>query len=303
MRINFQGKTEDPSESFNHLVSVKWRREAFTDLYEEATEEGPHRARFVLILLSVNFTTMEIVVLKMLLIGSVSAQFGKHVYVPRYYQWLSAQKHCRDHYTDLSPINTWREEKRLKNATFGKVQRFWVGLYRNVTNGRWSWSGGVPATYTRWDVDEPDSGGDQIYTSVCWNGCGWNGWHNYPLYRQLPFFCLNLILMESKKTWDQALWHCKQTQTTLTSLTSETEHLLALRMIQHDRITQRVWIGLRYLESSWLWVDTDPLVYQAWPEGGDQDHECPIWKRCGALTKGGLWENWDCQERLNFICY
>ncbi|XP_070684537.1 dromaiocalcin-1-like [Pempheris klunzingeri] len=104
-------------------------------------------------------------------------------------------------------------------------------------------------------------------------------------------------------TWEDAQWYCRDKHTTLTSLVSETENLLALRKIRQDIITERVWIGLRYLSDRWLWVDKHPLVYQAWPQGGDQDHQCPAWKRCGALTKGGLWENRDCQERLHFICY
>ncbi len=245
---------------------------------------------------------MEIVVLEMLFIGSVSAQYGKHVYVSEASTWLSAQQHCREHYTDLSPITSRWEEEKLKNATFGKVRKFWIGLYRNATNFSWSWSGGGPASYMPWDENEPDSIRNQIFTSVCWNGCYWNGWHNDPLDRYRPFFCFNLILMESKSSWEHAMWHCNQKHTTLTSLASETEHLLALRKIQHDHITERVWIGLRYLDDSWLWVDGDPLVYDAWRRG-DQDRKCPIWKRCGALTKEGLWENWDCQDQLNFICY
>ena len=109
--------------------------------------------------------------------------------------------------------------------------------------------------------------------------------------------------METKRTWWQAMWQCKNTHTALVSLTSETEHLLAVREIQQDDVTERVWIGLRFLQDRWLWVNDDPLDYQAWPEEGDQDHLCPLWKRCGALTKEGRWENWDCDARLNFICY
>nr|XP_046234459.1 dromaiocalcin-1-like [Scatophagus argus] len=119
----------------------------------------------------------------------------------------------------------------------------------------------------------------------------------------MPFFCFNLIVVEHKMTWEEAVMHCRQTHTTLTSLASETEHLLALNKIRHDHITKRVWIGLRYLEDRWLWVDGNPLEYWAWPQGGDQDHQCPMQKRCGALTKEGVWEAWDCQDKLNFICY
>ncbi|XP_035515517.1 secretory phospholipase A2 receptor-like [Morone saxatilis] len=112
-----------------------------------------------------------------------------------------------------------------------------------------------------------------------------------------------LLSFVEKKTWEHALLHCSQEHTTLTSLVSETEDLQALRKIQHDDITERVWIGLRFLGDRWLWVDGDPLVYENWAEGGEEDYQCPRMKRCGALTKGGQWENWDCEDSLHFICY
>uniref|UniRef100_A0AAQ6AQZ9 C-type lectin domain-containing protein n=1 Tax=Amphiprion ocellaris TaxID=80972 RepID=A0AAQ6AQZ9_AMPOC len=67
-------------------------------------------------------------------------------------------------------------------------------------------------------------------------------------------------------------------------------------------ITERVWIGLRFLGDHWMWVNGDPLEYEAWSQEGGQDHQCPIRKRCGALTNERLWENRDCQEKLYFIC-
>ncbi|KAK1885635.1 Versican core protein [Dissostichus eleginoides] len=243
---------------------------------------------------------MEIFFIQMLFIVCVSEQIGKHVYPTIRATWPEAQQYCRDHHTDLTPITTPWEEESLKNASIGKLSGyFFVGLYKN---GRtWMWSGGGKATYLPW-------AGGQLYNFVletvavvCLPSCT-NGWHNaYPI-QSSHFLCFNLIVSEYKATWEQSMLHCKQNHTALTSLTSETEHLLTLREIKHDNITERVWIGLRYLGDHWLWVNGDPLQYEAWPQG-DQDHQCPIYKRCGALTKGGLWENWDCKEKLNFICY
>uniref|UniRef100_A0A3Q3E0G8 C-type lectin domain-containing protein n=1 Tax=Labrus bergylta TaxID=56723 RepID=A0A3Q3E0G8_9LABR len=126
--------------------------------------------------------------------------------------------------------------------------------------------------------------------------------NGFTLPSRLRFFCFNLMVDEVKKTWEEALEHCRETHTDLTSLNSETEQRLALSEIQHDHITERVWIGLRFFGDRWLWVNGDPLVYEAWPEG-DQEHQCPLRKRCGALTKEGHWENWDCEEKVHFICY
>ncbi|XP_051811534.1 asialoglycoprotein receptor 1-like [Acanthochromis polyacanthus] len=108
--------------------------------------------------------------------------------------------------------------------------------------------------------------------------------------------------MEMKMSWEDALSHCREKQTDLLSLLSETDQLLAKTEIQHNNATERVWIGLRFLGDRWLWVNGDPLEYEAWSKEEAQDHQCPIWKRCGAFNKDGLWENWDCQEKLNFFC-
>ncbi|XP_029911381.1 dromaiocalcin-1-like [Myripristis murdjan] len=111
------------------------------------------------------------------------------------------------------------------------------------------------------------------------------------------------IIIKEKKTWEDALEHCREDDTELTSLISETDLLLAQREIWKAQTTDHVWIGLRYLADSWLWVNGDPLEYEAWPQQGDQDQRCPNWGHtCGALTKEGLWRSRDCREKLHFIC-
>uniref|UniRef100_A0A8C8DPS0 C-type lectin domain-containing protein n=1 Tax=Oryzias sinensis TaxID=183150 RepID=A0A8C8DPS0_9TELE len=117
------------------------------------------------------------------------------------------------------------------------------------------------------------------------------------------FFCLNLIVVQEEKTWEEALEHCRENHGDLTSLLSETENRLAQREIQNSTITQRVWVGLRFLGDTWKWVNGDPLEFQAWNQTGDPEQQSPVWRRCGALTKQGEWENRDCQEKLNFICF
>uniref|UniRef100_A0A3B3CQJ9 C-type lectin domain-containing protein n=1 Tax=Oryzias melastigma TaxID=30732 RepID=A0A3B3CQJ9_ORYME len=116
------------------------------------------------------------------------------------------------------------------------------------------------------------------------------------------FFCLNLIVVQEEKTWEEALDHCRENHHDFTSLISQTENLLAQNQIQNSTITQRVWVGLRFLGDTWMWVNSNPLSYQAWTQTGDQDQHSPVWKRCGALTKQGEWENRDCEEKLHFIC-
>ncbi|KAM6941692.1 dromaiocalcin-1-like [Lycodopsis pacificus] len=118
----------------------------------------------------------------------------------------------------------------------------------------------------------------------------------------MHFYCIQLTVVVEEKSWEEALEHCRENHTDLSSLLSETDNRMALREYQKNHTTERMWIGLRYLGDRWLWANGDPLEFEDWPKGGVQDHQCPIRNRCGALTKAGPWENWDCQDKLNFIC-
>lgn len=54
----------------------------------------------------------------------------------------------------------------------------------------------------------------------------------------------------------------------LASLASETEMLLVQKEMREAPTTELVRTGLRYLGDRWLWLDGQPLKYEAWREGG-----------------------------------
>uniref|UniRef100_A0A673W491 C-type lectin domain-containing protein n=1 Tax=Salmo trutta TaxID=8032 RepID=A0A673W491_SALTR len=112
-----------------------------------------------------------------------------------------------------------------------------------------------------------------------------------------------VFLSSPNKTWEEALDHCRKHFTDLTSLLSENEQLLVQRMINSKGAqTDHLWTGLRFLASEWLWVNGDPLEYQAWT-GGRLPH-CPAQHLyCGTLAREGeLWGTRGCEERRNFLC-
>uniref|UniRef100_A0A3Q3RGR9 C-type lectin domain-containing protein n=1 Tax=Mastacembelus armatus TaxID=205130 RepID=A0A3Q3RGR9_9TELE len=121
--------------------------------------------------------------------------------------------------------------------------------------------------------------------------------NSYHSKTSFPFYCINISVVNMKMAWEEALEHCRKNKSDLPSLLSETELLQAQNAVQKAHISDPVWIGLRYLSDHWLWVKGDPLVYENWPQG-DQDHQCPVQKRCGALTTNKGWENRDCQDKL-----
>uniref|UniRef100_A0A4W5RED9 C-type lectin domain-containing protein n=1 Tax=Hucho hucho TaxID=62062 RepID=A0A4W5RED9_9TELE len=97
-----------------------------------------------------------------------------------------------------------------------------------------------------------------------------NEMNDYQCTEQYPILCfdLNVVLVKENKTWEEALEHCRENYTDLTSLLSENDQLLVQRMMNSKGAqTDHVWTGLRFLASTWLWVNGDPVEYQAWTEG------------------------------------
>uniref|UniRef100_A0A3Q3KRH6 C-type lectin domain-containing protein n=1 Tax=Monopterus albus TaxID=43700 RepID=A0A3Q3KRH6_MONAL len=213
--------------------------------------------------------------------------------------WSDAQHYCRQHYTDLSFVRNQNDQDKLQEAAGKNDSKGWIGLHRDPNNNtHWIWSGGEDMTYQNWADNEPNNcSGIESTVTLLSNG----KWNDANDKKTLPFYCVHIVTFEVK-SWEEALEHCRLNHGDLPSLLNETEDNLALNKINQTNITDPVWIGLRYLNDRWLWVNGDPLVYEHWAQGGgEQDHQCPIQKRCGALSTKG-WESLDCQNKLNFIC-
>uniref|UniRef100_A0A8C2ZAU8 C-type lectin domain-containing protein n=1 Tax=Cyclopterus lumpus TaxID=8103 RepID=A0A8C2ZAU8_CYCLU len=122
-------------------------------------------------------------------------------------------------------------------------------------------------------------------------------WHDIHVsYKKSTFFCYSAVVVRERKTWQEALEHCREHHHNLASVASDTEMLLIQKELKEDGTSARVWMGLRFLAGGWMWVDGQPLAYE----------------RCAAIRVTGEtqsdvkvkeWEAHDCVERLHFICY
>ncbi len=50
--------------------------------------------------------------------------------------WIDAQKHCRDHYTDLATIRSKEDNDEIIKLIYSLGLFVWIGLYRDT----WTWS-------------------------------------------------------------------------------------------------------------------------------------------------------------------
>uniref|UniRef100_UPI003AAC98D7 macrophage mannose receptor 1-like n=1 Tax=Centroberyx gerrardi TaxID=166262 RepID=UPI003AAC98D7 len=243
---------------------------------------------------------MKKIAVKLLLLAGLCevalCVFGRHIYVDQKKTWSEAREYCREEYTDLSRIHSQEEDQEL----FKIEKRFatvWIGLYRD-DNDIWKWSGGGNASFLSPLEHKSVNKSDRcvVHTTT--------GWHAMSCVSKRHFFCFesSLFLVKENKTWEEAMEHCRRQHTDLPSLRSDSALAQALNASRKAQ-TDRVWTGLRFLAGCWLWVNGDAVEHESWCRR--EAPHCPAWTlHCGVLSlKGQHWENWDCGDKLNFICY
>ncbi|XP_071330860.1 C-type mannose receptor 2-like isoform X2 [Trachinotus anak] len=218
--------------------------------------------------------------------------------------WWEAQSTCRRNHTDLVSI---RDEKENQNFASGYG---WIGLHQVDSNLPWKWSRGDEiATFTFWKSGEPDAGDHCAFkeqSSGEWKSDSCSNTHS--------FMCPDerLVLVKEKKTWEDALDHCRSMEALDTSkpvsaylnhrfdlatLITQDDHDFAREKAQ-EATTDEVWTGLRYLAGEWMWVGGETVEYQ-------DITSCPTEKLCGVLEKNGTrkYGRSDCENQMNFLCY
>lgn len=223
---------------------------------------------------------------------TADGQARQYIFSSKPMNWTDAQSYCRQAYTDLATITTNEENQRATDAG-GSSLFNWIGLTESVPkSNKWTWSDGEDPMYFKWVNAEPL---DNFKTGNCVS-VGPFGWFVFSCSMELHVLCQwRIILVTKSMTWDEAMNYCKTHYRGLVFLTAQTEHLLAqIGAVQASSVS--VWVGLRFLDGNWLWVNGQPMKNLV-------SCSAPAY-RCGALnTETGIWENRDCNEQLNFMCF
>nr|XP_055050911.1 macrophage mannose receptor 1-like [Misgurnus anguillicaudatus] len=234
---------------------------------------------------------MKIVVFALLLSAHcelTTALKRKHFHFSNATTWTKAQSHCKDNYDYLSSLDH-QEEITALSTTAGS----WVGLQQISTNN-WEWSDGGNSSFIIWADGEPNHA-DRCATVK--NGLLYNN----PCNASYGYFCYKwdpeLIVVKENKSWEDALQYCRTHHTDLASLPTDL-HLIQAQQATAD--TSSVWTGLRFMAGSWFWLSGENLGYVS-----AHLPACPAkYTYCGSLNlKNQSWENRNCMEKLNFVCY
>ena len=74
--------------------------------------------------------------------------------------WPQTKGSCKYNKKHLVVLETEREwefiNKEIQTRkSFGNINEWYIGLYRNITTGNWTWINGKPLTIDKWQKDKP----------------------------------------------------------------------------------------------------------------------------------------------------
>uniref|UniRef100_A0A669DIS0 C-type lectin domain-containing protein n=1 Tax=Oreochromis niloticus TaxID=8128 RepID=A0A669DIS0_ORENI len=232
---------------------------------------------------------------------------NKTLYLIEYkMKWTQAQSYCRYNYTDLaSGLDQVDEEKYeavIKGLIPDKKFSAWVGLFRDS----WRWSDGSDFSFRYWDMELfIDTQSNKTCAMTLLNRSG--KWSSDECDKEKPFFCYdgefynNLILIKENKTWEEALYYCRENYNDLVSITNSHDQNWIQEKVKQAN-SPYVWLGLRYTCTLgfWFWVTDEVVEYKNWASDVTAD-DCDM---SGAMNRGSphKWSKQADNKMFNFIC-
>ncbi|XP_019220187.1 uncharacterized protein LOC102080945 [Oreochromis niloticus] len=109
-------------------------------------------------------------------------------------------------------------------------------------------------------------------------------------------------LIKENKTWEDALYHCREEHMDLVSiLDEETQGWVGLEAQKAD--TPFVWLGLQYIcgFGFWIWVNDQCVFFDQWAPDETRTADCSM---SAAMNTSGnnLWYKKSVYNKYNFIC-
>ncbi|KAF7704837.1 C-type mannose receptor 2, partial [Silurus meridionalis] len=225
--------------------------------------------------------------------------YKKHFFYSTQLTWTDAQAYCRKNYIDLSILDTQLEFDSFVTLTAAQQsESCWIGLNKAPSEAQFTqWCDGKVLDFKKWKSGQPD----HTDTEHCVATSN-NQWENFNCGKNMKSFCYTwapeMIVVQKMMSWDEALIYCRTHYTDLLSLTSDTDYFMVNSRITAIQ-TPTFWTGLRFLNGSWFWVNQESqLIPPSMPLCPAKPFQCG-----GRNVKTGVWENRNCEEKMNFICY
>ncbi|XP_014836324.1 PREDICTED: C-type mannose receptor 2-like [Poecilia mexicana] len=214
--------------------------------------------------------------------------------------WTEAQRYCREKYTDLVTISSTEDMARVKDILKDETDEFWIGLYGDVNN--WKWSLEKDGFYKKgqadlrlWNSGEPNNADDHFLCADIQQQAAWSDyWCTY----DRPFVCYSgsapkYIYVTTPMSWEKAQLYCRENYIDLASVrnTSENHEINVL-------VDNYAWIGL-YRES-WRWSDGQRMKMTSF-RNFNTSQSINVQSSCVTTTKS-MWNIRLCSSTYPFIC-
>lgn len=125
----------------------------------------------------------------------------------------------------------------MNTATFH--DSIWIGLERDGQGG-YRWAGVSQATTFFRDEGQLDDNNEQYVLTKTLR------WHDVGGALLNRFFCFCATVVGQRRSWEEALWHCRGQHRDLASISSPTEAEL-IRTEARRHAGELLWIGLHFL--------------------------------------------------------
>ena len=207
--------------------------------------------------------------------------------------------------------------------TFTGIHSWWIGLGKDGDGWKWPFSNSSLGEETNWAAGEPgekscvtlskeESGEFSWRTSLCSSssaglapicqqclpGEDCSGPH-FPLGCHLGFDGQECyVVVNSKKTWQEAEEYCQKLDGHLASILSEEENVfVGSSLVGYDSL----WLGGQGTkESDWSWTDGSSWNWTHWDRDQPTGHYQP---ECALMDPNNYrWESYYCEAEIGFLC-
>ncbi|XP_055078731.1 uncharacterized protein LOC129456351 [Periophthalmus magnuspinnatus] len=202
------------------------------------------------------------------------------IFIPKTKTWEEAKQYCVEHNFEFITV-TSDKDLQWSSSPFYVARNFpvWIGLYHYDYCG------------TVWSQNKTFS--DQSCSET------------------FPYLCSvnNLLLVQELLTWEQSYDRCKIhiPHTHFSSyqlLGGDAFHLQFIQFLARNATTDKVWLGLRFMNGFWFWSNGEIYSLPDLPSCPEPHLHCGalVVNRKSSISKPII-EPSDCSETLNLLCY
>lgn len=208
--------------------------------------------------------------------------------------WEDAQAEAEQLGGNLVTINNAAEDTWL-SETFGRDQRYWMGLSDRQQEGVFTWASGEAVTYTNWAPNEPnDWQGTQDFGLINFGSTRqWDDEHDYTvlqgiieletgelsapesedsptLENAIVHNGSQYLLLDESLTWEAAQAEAEQLGGNLVTINNAAEDRWLQEAFGEN---QRFWMGLsdRQQEGIFTWASGEAVTYTNWAPNEPND--------------------------------